>query len=425
MSIRLSTSCTKLLKFVAAALMKCWALSSAAVIACFFLYWVYGGFLAFLLLCFATTGILYHTEDQLLFHPDQPSHSRVFVPVPTMFGLPYENIYIRSLDGVMLHLFFIHQTGELKSQVPTILFLHGNAGNMGHRLQNIVGLYQHVRCNILMLEYRGYGLSQGSPTEDGLNMDARAALNYLTSRRDINTSEIIVFGRSLGGAVAIDLSSQPEYASKIWCLILENTFTSIPDMAAVLLGWRVLNYLPLFCYKNKFLSQAKVQKLGVPSVLFVSGLADTLVPPRMMCELHSLTPVTQKQLLQFGAGGHNDTWSCPGYYRSIANFIQDCRVRCRQRDHRLPAESRAEATTVSCDGDTTAPHGEVPCPASLPLTHLSTPPPPPPPSVLEMGPLRPAGPGPPRPHSPRAASTIMGTAPGSPACAPLMLNRML
>jgi hypothetical protein len=131
-----------------------------------------------------------------------------------------------------------------------------------------------------MLEYRGYGLSQGSPSEEGLYMDARTALDFLSLRHDVNHKEIIVFGRSLGkllhifhsvfkhfsengilyanycaccpgGAVAIDVAVQPEYASRIWCLILENTFTSIPDMAKVLIGWRVLQYLPLCFYKNK------------------------------------------------------------------------------------------------------------------------------------------------------------------------------
>jgi len=131
-----------------------------------------------------------------------------------------------------------------------------------------------------MLEYRGYGLSQGSPSEEGLYMDARTALDFLSLRHDVNHKEIIVFGRSLGnvlcifhfsldyfseklpfmlinhaycpgGAVAIDIAAQPEYASRIWCVIVENTFTSIPDMAKVLIGWRVLHYLPLCFYKNK------------------------------------------------------------------------------------------------------------------------------------------------------------------------------
>jgi len=127
-----------------------------------------------------------------------------------------------------------------------------------------------------MLEYRGYGLSQGSPSEEGLYMDARAGIDYLFSRTDINTNEIIVFGRSLGketdfillfqtlftllffnliiligGAVAIDLATKEENSQRIWCLILENTFTSIPDMAALFVGSKFLQYLPLFVYKNK------------------------------------------------------------------------------------------------------------------------------------------------------------------------------
>lgn len=139
-----------------------------------------------------------------------------------------------------------------------------------------MGLYHNIQCNILMLEYRGYGLSQGSPSEEGLYMDARAGIDYLFSRTDINTNEIIVFGRSLGketdfillfqtlftllffnliiligGAVAIDLATKEENSQRIWCLILENTFTSIPDMAALFVGSKFLQYLPLFVYKNK------------------------------------------------------------------------------------------------------------------------------------------------------------------------------
>jgi hypothetical protein len=82
---------------------------------------------------FVIAGILYHTEDNLLYHPEMPGHSRVFVPVPSLFGLPYENIFVRSADGTLLHLFFIRQPGDQATVAPTVLFLHGNAGNMGHR----------------------------------------------------------------------------------------------------------------------------------------------------------------------------------------------------------------------------------------------------------------------------------------------------
>lgn len=115
-----------------------------------------------------------------------------------MFQLPYENIFVRSGDGTMLHLFFIRQEGELGLKAPTVVFFHGNAGNIGHRLQNTVGIFQNLQCNVLMLEYRGYGLSQGTPSEAGLYMDARAALDFLASRPDVNHKEVVVFGRSLG-----------------------------------------------------------------------------------------------------------------------------------------------------------------------------------------------------------------------------------
>lgn len=122
-----------------------------------------------------------------------------------------------------------------------------------------------------MLEYRGYGFSQGSPSERGFYMDASAAMDFILSRSDLNLGRIIVFGRSLGnniicygslkillyknclkgGAVAIDLAARVEYSRKIWCVIVENTFTSIPDMAIVLMSSDLLKYVPLFLYKNK------------------------------------------------------------------------------------------------------------------------------------------------------------------------------
>ncbi|XP_065160536.1 protein ABHD13 [Atheta coriaria] len=306
-------------------MLKIWAYSGLVLLLCFLLYYLYGGTVAALLLLFAAAGILYHAEDYFLYYPELPSHSRVFIPVPSMYNMPYEQVQIKSIDGTQIEMFFIHQPRDRQQHSPTIVFFHGNAGNIGHRLQNCVGLYHNLHCNILLVEYRGYGLSEGNPSEEGLYMDARAAIDYLYTRTDINHNEIIVFGRSLGGAVAIDLASRVEYSEKIWCLVVENTFTSIPDMAKVLLQWRLLNYLPLLCYKNKFSSLYKVLHLRVPS-LFISGLADMLVPPRMMTDLHSRCGSTRKQLLQLPSGTHNETWTLQGYYHSLAVFLQNCRL---------------------------------------------------------------------------------------------------
>ncbi|XP_032679931.1 protein ABHD13 [Odontomachus brunneus] len=324
MSFKVRLARSRPMRLLGSIALKCWAFSGVYLLVCFLLYWLYGGVLAFLLLCLATTGILYHREDQLLYHPELPAHSRVYVPAPSIFSLPYQSIYTRSGDGTMLHMFFISQPEDKMKKVPTILFFHGNAGNMGHRLQNIAGLYHNVQCNILMLEYRGYGLSQGSPSEEGFYMDARAGIDYLSTRTDINTNEIIVFGRSLGGAVAIDLATKEENSRRIWCLILENTFTSIPDMAALFVGSKFLQYLPLFIYKNKYLSILKVRSVIVPT-LFISGLADTLVPPRMMQDLYKTCRSGHKQLFPVAGGTHNETWCQPGYYQHICAFLTELR----------------------------------------------------------------------------------------------------
>lgn len=250
-------------------MLRVWAYSGLVLVFCFLLYYMYGGIFAFTLLfmsilgklcslitpthCYnyMISGILYHAQDNFLFYPEVPSHSRVYIPIPSMFGLPYESLYTKASDGTLIHMYFIHQPIERRKNSPTILFFHGNAGNMGHRLQNCVGLYHNLHCNILLVEYRGYGLSEGSPTEEGLYLDAKASLEYILTRNDINNNEIIVFGRSLGGAVAIDLASRDDYSLKIWCVVVENTFTSIPDMARVIFGWKLFNLLPLVCYKNK------------------------------------------------------------------------------------------------------------------------------------------------------------------------------
>ncbi|KAJ8666870.1 hypothetical protein QAD02_008532 [Eretmocerus hayati] len=325
MSLRLRLTRTRnILRSFHGIALRFWALSGVYLLVCFSLYWLYGGIFAFFLLCVSSLGVLYKTEDRLLYYPRLPSNSRIYVPPPSVHHLPYQSIYTKSVDGTTIHMFFIPQPEDSIKIAPTLLFLHGNAGNMGHRLENVKGLYSHIQCNVLMIEYRGYGLSQGSPSEEGLYMDARAGIEYLYSRNDINTNEIIVFGRSLGGAVAIDISIREEISRKIWCLIVENTFTSIPDMALVLIKFRILQYLPLFCYKNKFLSLSKVRSLGVPA-LFISGRQDKLVPPKMMDELYEACSSSFKRKIQIPDGTHNETWNKSGYYDQINTFLDEIR----------------------------------------------------------------------------------------------------
>lgn len=100
-------------------------------------------------------AIFYNVQDNLLFYPDLPNRSFVALPI----GLPYEVIYVKTKDKVTLHSFLIRHPGDKGSHVPTVVFVHGNAGNIGGRLQNAAGIFQHLQCNVFLLEYRGYGMS--------------------------------------------------------------------------------------------------------------------------------------------------------------------------------------------------------------------------------------------------------------------------
>ena len=109
-----------------------WAFTSAALLALILFYWLCGGLIAFALVVFGATGILYHAGDRLLYHPEQPPTSRVYVPSPSMVGLTFESVFIKSKDSTRIHMFLVKQEPpERVSRAPTLLFLHGNAGNIG------------------------------------------------------------------------------------------------------------------------------------------------------------------------------------------------------------------------------------------------------------------------------------------------------
>jgi len=306
-------------RIVLVLLRRFWAFSGATILVICLFYWLYGGLFAFALVCFGLSGLLYQAGDRLLYHPDQPPHSRIFVPTPQMFNLPFENLFISARDGTQLHMFLVKQDSHT---APTLLYLHGNAGNIGHRLVNVKSLYATIGCNVALLEYRGYGRSEGSPSEEGMNMDAQAALNYLSNRGDIASDRIIVFGRSLGGAVAVDLATRSDNKDKLAAVILENTFTSIPEIARTLFPFKAVRCIPVWFYKNQFKSRRKACRLTQPT-LFLSGLDDQLIPPAMMTELYTACGSPVKRLARFPGGSHNETWGCKDYYQTINYFLDE------------------------------------------------------------------------------------------------------
>ncbi|XP_068124123.1 protein ABHD13 isoform X1 [Hyperolius riggenbachi] len=294
-----------------------WGLCRICLLPLILTFNMYGGIILLLLIFVSIAGILFKFQDAMLYFPDQPSSSRLYVPMPTL--IPYERIFIKTKDGIHLNLILLRFTGN-STDCPTIIYFHGNAGNIGHRLPNALLMLVNLKANLLLVDYRGYGKSEGEPSEEGLYIDSEAVLDYIMTRPDIDKTKIILFGRSLGGAVAVHLAS--ENAHRISAVILENTFLSIPHMASTLFSFLPMRYLPLWCYKNKFLSYRKISQCRMPS-LFISGLSDQLIPPFMMKQLYELSPSRTKILAVFPDGTHNDTWHCQGYFEALEQFLKE------------------------------------------------------------------------------------------------------
>ncbi|KAJ8253180.1 hypothetical protein GJAV_G00209990 [Gymnothorax javanicus] len=296
-----------------------WGLSRVFLMALVLTLHLQGGVLLLLLVLVSLAGLLYQLQDALLYFPEQPPSSRLYVPTPT--GVLHESVFIRAKDGVRLHLLLLRHAGDgpVPGRAPTVIYFHGNAGNIGHRLPNALLLLVNLKVNVALLEYRGYGRSEGEPSEEGLRLDAQATLDYISACPDLDPGRVVLFGRSLGGAVAVRLAA--ENPRRVAALVLENTFLSIPHMAAALFSFLPLRLLPLCCYKNTFLSYRHVARCLMPS-LFISGLSDQLIPPAMMKQLYELSPSRTKRIAVFPDGAHNDTWQCQGYFPALEQFLR-------------------------------------------------------------------------------------------------------
>ncbi len=171
----------------------------------------------------ALLALLIAFQDKLIYVPRAPGLPREYEFDPTKLGMSFEDVWLTAADGTKIHCWYVpFQHGPAGSagppptgKVPTVLWLQENAGNMAYRLMFVKPLMRYCKCNVLMVMYRGYGASEGSPSEWGLRMDADAALEYLIGRdEDVDPKNIAVFGRSLGGAVAIDLVSRHQDKGK-------------------------------------------------------------------------------------------------------------------------------------------------------------------------------------------------------------------
>ncbi len=184
-------------------------------------------------------AVLYLLQGRMLYLPNMPGRALDMTPIDV--GMDYQNVSIETTDGVRLHGWFIE--GQ-SSQV--LLFFHGNAGNISHRLESI-RQFRDLGLSVLIIDYRGYGQSGGKTTEEGIYRDADAAWRYLTEDRGIAPSDILIFGRSLGASVASWLASQQQALA----LIVESSFTSVPDVAQELYPWLPARWLSRFSHATR------------------------------------------------------------------------------------------------------------------------------------------------------------------------------
>jgi len=242
-------------------------------------------------------------------------HHFIYFPLPeleadpTNLGLPFEEVYFVTQDGVKLHSWFVPGEKDL-----VWLWCHGNAGNIGHRLENLALLHRELGVSIFLFDYRGYGRSEGKPSEKGTYLDAEAALAYLQSREDVEGSRIIYFGRSLGAAVAVELATRQPPAA----LILESPFPSVPYMAR-----RLYPYLPVWpLLRTRYDSLSKMEQIDVP-LLVLHGDRDDIVPLEAGRKLFEAAG-GDKLFYTIRGAGHNDTYAVGGqdYFDELRRFIQ-------------------------------------------------------------------------------------------------------
>jgi fermentation-respiration switch protein FrsA (DUF1100 family) len=252
-------------------------------------------------------AFVYFYQPRLLFFPDIPS--REIEVSPSEVGLQYESVKLVTGDNVQLDAWFI----PAPQARGVILFCHGNAGNISHRLDSLL-LFQELGLSTIIFDYRGYGRSQGKPSELGTYQDAEAAWQYLTQQRGFSPQEIILFGRSLGAAVASHLAANHKPAG----LIMESCFTSVPDIASDVYPFLPARLLSKFEYN----AIANLQSINHP-VLIVHSPNDEIIPYKHGRTLYEAAK-EPKRFLEL-RGGHNDGFLVTGkaYRDGLNSFVTE------------------------------------------------------------------------------------------------------
>lgn len=265
--------------------------------------------IAAVLIYLALLAVLRLSESRLIYFPGP---RRTLLQPPDWLRLPVERVEFATEDSVRLVSWVIPAAND--SAGRWLIICHGNAGNLSEfdRPLHYAGL-RGLGLNLLAFDYRGYGESGGVPTEQGLYRDAEAAYRYLRQSRGVPADRILVFGHSLGSAVAVDLVSRFPAAG----LIVEGAFTSVLD-----LGQELYPYIPVrWIAGSRYLSIDKIGRVRQPK-LFLHAAADEVIPPAHGRGLYQAAP-EPKTFVEL-QGGHGDAFDTDSarYFGSIAEFVR-------------------------------------------------------------------------------------------------------
>jgi fermentation-respiration switch protein FrsA (DUF1100 family) len=258
--------------------------------------------------------LIYVAQDRLVYFP-----IRELTATPRTLGFDYDDVSLTTEDDVRLHGWFV----AAPSARATILHFHGNGGNISHRLERIA-IFRRLGLSVLLIDYRGYGRSEGAPSEEGTYRDARAAWRYLTETRGLAASTIILHGESLGGGVATHLATERTPRA----LIVESSFISMVALGAEVYPWLPVRWISRYTYP----SRENLARVRAP-VLIIHSRDDEIIPYHHGEDLYAAA-LEPKYLLTI-RGDHNGGFvlSAERYVAGVDTFLQAVLSRTAESPH--------------------------------------------------------------------------------------------
>ena len=262
--------------------------------------------------CAGVIGSMFFFQSHFIYYPQL---GKEIVATPADMGLTYEEVDVRTEDGETLSAWWMPTVNSR----GTFLLLHGNAGNISHRL-GYAAIFRRLGYSTLLVDYRGYGDSTGSPSEEGTYLDAAASWAWLTRTRGIAPRDIVIFGESLGGGVATWLALRHTPRA----VVLASTFTSIPDLAAELYPYLPVRLLARVRYDNL----ARLGDINAP-MLIMHSRADEIVSYRHARRLFEAAR-EPKRFFEL-SGGHNESFSVKQeeWVKALGDFLGELTSRKR------------------------------------------------------------------------------------------------